>query len=93
MQPNLEYNAFIQTCPLSWWRAYMQQAYTTYALLLGRSLEKDDKRRLWKRLKQNHIGITGITSSKTLAMMEVVMGNASESRMQVDRVLGKHNGR
>lgn len=88
-----EYNMFIKTCPLSWWRAYMQQAYTTYALLLGRPLDRDDKRRLWKRLKQNHIGITGITSSRTLAMMEAVMCNASESRMYVDRVMGKHNGR
>lgn len=73
-----DYNEFIKTRPLSWWRAYMQQAYSMYAALLGRPLDKFDKRRLWKRLKSNHIGITGITSSRTLAMMEMVMGNASD---------------
>ena len=87
-----EYNAFIKTCKMSWWRAYMREAYKTYALLLGRPLDKDDKRRLWTRLKKNHIGITGITSSCTLAMMESLMGNASESRRYVDRQLDENNG-
>lgn len=65
-----EYLDFIHSRPLSWWRGYMQHAYGVYAQLLKRPLTKEDKRKLWTRLKYNHAYIGGIGSSGVLAMMQ-----------------------
>lgn len=70
--PTQEYLDFIHTRPFSWWRGYMHRAYSVYEDIQKRSITKEEKRRLWARLKEFHNGV-GISSSGTLAIMESVM--------------------
>lgn len=70
-----DYNTFINTRPLSWWRAYVQGAYHVYEGLLKRPLNASDKRLLWKRLKRN-CRTGGVGSYTALA----IMTNAFERR-------------
>lgn len=73
------YNHFIRTRTLAWWRQYMKGAFAVYQGLVKRPLTADDKRRLFKRLKVNLIGVTGIGSYRTLALMEHLMGGFDDS--------------
>ncbi len=69
-----DYSDYIKSRPLSWWRAYMKGAYGVFEQGAGHPITAEEKRRLWRRVRNNMNDMGAVGSYTALAIMERVFG-------------------